>query len=91
MSTQASMLLTEDELRQLTRRDRPTSQAKVLRALDIPFRKHPIDRNLLVCRSAAERALGLELPAPTDTDEPAAEWHVNVTAIRDHGKKAPTH
>jgi hypothetical protein len=86
----AEFLLTEAELRRLTGRDRPTYQAKVLHALGIAFRKHPLDGNLLVSRSAAELALGAQLPADAEAEEPA-EWHVNVNAIRDHGKKAPAH
>ena len=80
------VLLTADELLELTRRPRPSAQARVLRALQIPFRVHPIDGGLLVDRELARTALGVQLRMAAN-DEPEAVA-VNLEAIRNHGKKA---
>lgn len=53
-----SFRLTDTELRELTDRKRPSAQAKVLTALGIPFRYHPIDGGLIVSTAAAEAVLG---------------------------------
>lgn len=88
MSAAGSLLLTASELADLTRRERPSAQARVLRALGVSFRAHPTDGILLVARSAAEAALG-SAPGPAAADVTA--WDVNLEAIRNHGKKAAAH
>jgi hypothetical protein len=81
------MLLTEAELVALTRRDRPSAQARVLRRLGVPFRTHPSDGVLLVSRAAAEVALGAEVMRGALP----GEYEVNVKGIRGHGTPAPAH
>lgn len=78
------VLLSSEELRELTRRDRPAAQARVLRALGVPFRAHPADGVLLVDREAARAAIGVTQAAANA--EPV--YTVNVQAIREHGAKA---
>jgi hypothetical protein len=80
------MILTQDELAALTRRDRPTAQARVLRLLGVPFRPHPTDGILLVSRAAAEKALGLEIENAV-----AHGFEVNVEGIRQHGTTTTEH
>ena len=53
------MLLTDDELRELTGRKRTSSQRQVLTALGIDHGVRP-DGSLVVLRAVAEQALGLE-------------------------------
>ena len=80
------MVLSASELLQLTRRERPTAQARVLRALGIPFREHPTDGVLLVSRAAAAQALGASVQeAAGDT---ASVYDVDVDAIKNYGKTA---
>lgn len=82
------LLLSPDELRDLTRRDRPSAQARVLRALGVAFKPHPTDGILLVSRAAAEFALGGNVaPAPAAL----TDWDVDLEAIRNHGKKPAAH
>lgn len=84
-----TLTLTAAELAELTKRERPAAQARILRALGIPFRAHP-DGSLLVLRSAAEAALGTELPAgKMPAGKP--EYEVDVEGIRQHGKTPATH
>lgn len=78
------LTLTSAEVALLTRRDRPKAQARVLIALGIPFRIHPVDRALVVSRTAAEAALGSNVRA-VPTDNPRC-WEVDEEAIQDHGK-----
>jgi hypothetical protein len=80
------VILTQAELITLTRRDRPTAQARVLRLLGVPFRPHPTDGILLVSRAAAEKALGLEI-----ANAIAQDFEVNVEGIRQHGKTTTAH
>ena len=88
MTNAATLLLSPDELRDLTRRDRPSAQARVLRALGVAFKPHPTDGILLVSRAAAESALGGNVePTPAAP----AEWDVDLEAIRNHGKKSAAH
>ena len=54
------MILTEQEIRSLTRREYPAAQTRVLDRLGIAFRRHPIDGVLLVPRASAVTALGGE-------------------------------
>ncbi len=76
------MVLSASELVQLTRRERPTAQARVLRCLGIPFKIHPSDGVLLVAKDAAAAAL-----AGAAAHEAAPQFEVNVQAIRlVHGK-----
>lgn len=57
------MILTDDELRLLTRRKRHKAQARVLRALGIPFDPRP-DGSLIVYR--------VHLPYATQSKEQAS-------------------
>jgi hypothetical protein len=80
------LTVTQDELAEVTRRDRPSAQARVLRRLGIPFRTHPTDGVLLVARDTVIKALGSDsLAAPNDV---GGEYFVNVDAIRRHGTPA---
>jgi len=84
------MLLSQDELVELTRRERPAAQARVLRQLGIPYRVHPSDGALLVSKAAAESALGaqaVEQPAELSPDA----YEVNIEGIRSYGTKTPAH
>jgi hypothetical protein len=56
------LILTEHEIRSLTRRERPAAQARVLDRLGVPFRRHPVDGVLLVPKASAVAALGGEVP-----------------------------
>ena len=73
------MILTQTELLAITRRDRPSAQARVLKRLGIPFRVHPSDGILLVARDVAKTALGGDV-TPVANDPQAFE--VNVNAMR---------
>lgn len=80
------LTVTQDELAEVTRRDRPSAQARVLRRLGIPFRIHPTDGVLLVAREAVLKALRSDsLAADSDI---GGEYVVNVDAIRRHGTAA---
>lgn len=83
------MNLTPEELARLTRRDKPKAQARVLRALGIPFREHPFDAALLVSRTAAEAALGVTVEEAS-AKEPT-DYEVNIAGIRAHGKTPASH
>ena len=71
------MILSPSDLADLTRRERPAAQARILRRLGIPFKIHPVDGVLLVAKEAVSAALvGV---ATTDTAPPL---EVNFQAIR---------
>jgi hypothetical protein len=74
------LTLTETELAQITHRERPKAQARILRAMGIPFAVHPADGILLVDRGAARAFLGAS-EAVNDAMPPT----VNVEGIRKHG------
>ena len=59
------LALTPADLEQITRRDRPTAQARIMRLLGIPFVVHKTDDNLIVSRAAAEAVLGAPIRAAT--------------------------
>ena len=80
------MTLTQDEIAALTRRNRPTAQARVLRLLGVPFRAHPTDGVLLVSRAAAEKALGVAVEQAI-----AEEFEVNVAGVLGHGTPTVAH
>jgi len=81
-----ALLLTAEEIVAITRRERPSAQARVLRRLAIPFRTHPCDGMLLVSRAVAQKALGGdELVAVDDVGE---VFEVNFDAMRRHGAQA---
>jgi hypothetical protein len=83
-----SIVLTPVDLEQITRRDRPKAQARVLRLLGIRFAVHPTDGNLIVSRAAAEVLLGAPMgPAPLEKQD----YEVNVEEIRTHGQTAAAH
>ena len=79
------MILTSEEVVALTRRDRPAAQARVLRALGIPFRLHPNDSTVLVSRSADETGLGT-ISANEGSSAEAQVYEVDIAGIRNHGK-----
>lgn len=76
-----------EEVAALTRRDRPGAQARVLRTLGIPFRRHPTDSVVLVSRAVVEAVLG---KWSTDEKPPleSVDFEVNLEGIRHHGKTA---
>jgi Domain of unknown function (DUF4224) len=84
------MILTSDELAALTRRDRPTVQARVLRLLGIPFTVHPMDGNLIVSRAAAEAKLGAPV-GTTKAQAPQQGYDVDVERMRRHGQTSSAH
>ena len=80
------MILSASDLSELTRRERPTAQARVLRRLGIPFKIHPSDGVLLVAKDAVIAVLG-----GAATQDAVPEFEVNVQAIRErYGKAAQT-
>jgi hypothetical protein len=80
------VILTQDELVALTRRNRPTAQARVLRLLRVAFRTHPTDGVLLVSRAAIEQALGVAVKLAI-----AEEFDVNVAEVLGHGQTSTAH
>ena len=86
-----ALILTPEEVARITRRDRPKAQARVLRALGIPFRVHPRDSVLIVSVAAVQAALGVQSGSEIDSDDDADTsdgFEVNVEGIRSHGKTA---
>jgi hypothetical protein len=86
-----ALILTPQEVASVTRRDRPKAQARVLRALGIPFRVHPRDSVLIVSVAAVQAALGLQRGSEIDGDgdaDTSGGFEVNVEGIRSHGKTA---
>ena len=79
------MILTEQEIRSLTPRERPAAQARVLGPLGIPFRKHPVDGVLLVPRASAVTALGGEVAL----DE-APQYEIRREAFEGRRRKPET-
>ena len=77
---------TSQEVIDLTRRDRPMAQARVLRRLGVPFLLHPTDGVLLVARAAAEQALGVVLEPKRQP-----EFEVDLEAIRNYGQTPRSH
>lgn len=65
------MILSEQELRTLTGKQRPSAQARVLDRLAIPYRTRP-DGTLVVIRASVEApSLGsARLPAPEPVIQP---------------------
>ena len=82
-----AITLDAEEVAALTRRDRPAAQARVLRALGIPFRLHPTDPVVLVSRAAVEGVLGNWSTDEDPTAKPAL-YEVDIEGIRNHGKTA---
>jgi hypothetical protein len=78
------LVLSPSDLVELTRRERPAAQARVLRHLGIPFKIHPSDGVLLVAKDAATAALG-RMAAP----DVVPQFEVNVRAIKERHGKAP--
>ena len=78
------LVLSPSDLVELTRRERPAAQARVLQRLGIPFKIHPSDGVLLVARDAATAALG-----GMATPEVVPQFEVNVQAIRERHGTAP--
>lgn len=83
-----SIILTSDQLIDLTRRKTPGAQARILRRLGIPYRAHPQDGVLLVPASAALSVLGADLEELRAREED--EYSVNTIGIQRHGTKAPS-
>jgi hypothetical protein len=78
------LILSPSDLAELTRRERPAAQARVLQRLGIPFKIHPSDGVLLVAKDAATAALvGLATP------DVVPQLEVNVQAIRERHGTAP--
>lgn len=80
-----SLTLSPDELRELTRRDRPAAQARVLAALGVPFKAHPTDGVLVVSRMAAEKALGTTVEVQ---ENQPIEWDLNMEGFKRGTPKA---
>jgi len=60
------MILSEQELRELTQKQRPTAQARVLEFMGIPYRARP-DGSLAVLRTHVDH------PSPANARLPAPE------------------
>lgn len=77
-----TLTLSAAELVEFTHRDRPSAQARVLRAMGIPFKPHPVDGTLLVDRATARAWMGANVVAAND-----APPTVNVEGIRSHARR----
>lgn len=88
MTDRASVLLSQAELCELTRRVQPRAQARVLERLGVPYRPHPTDGVLLVAAEAVRAALGTLTQAANDEPARPSAYVVDVHAIRQHGTKA---
>ena len=75
-----TMILSPSELVALTRRDRPSAQARVLRVLGIPFATHPADGTQIVSRAAVEKVLGVVVGELRRRPN----YEVNLEAMRGH-------
>jgi uncharacterized protein DUF4224 len=84
------MILAPYELAALTRGDRPTAQARVLRLLGIPFAMHPVGGNLIVSRAAIEARIGAPIGNGPSAPRPQ-EYDVNVDGIRQRRKTTTTY
>lgn len=80
-----SVILSRDELKELTRRTHRATQSRVLAALGIPFKLHPETGALLVSPRAVDEALGAK-GAPAEAANDSTEYQVDVEALRGHGK-----
>ncbi|MCC7041071.1 MAG: DUF4224 domain-containing protein [Burkholderiales bacterium] len=79
-------LLTSAELERLTDRHGPARQARVLRAMGIPFSAHPFDGTPKVLWSVVCERLGAAAPAPDPANEDG--FVVDVEAVERYGQKA---
>ncbi|WPH22271.1 DUF4224 domain-containing protein [Variovorax paradoxus] len=68
----APMVLTPEELQRITKRTRPSAQARVLDHLGIPHLRHPIDGSVVAGRAAALRALAAATDLPGKDREEAS-------------------
>lgn len=85
----SDFILSQSDLLKFTGRARPTSQARILEELGIPYRFHPIDRTLIVSRAVVEAVLGGN---ETARETQAGEcYEVDVEGIRRHGKVTISH
>lgn len=83
-SAMAELLLTDEEVVNLTKRHKPTLQARILGKMGIPFQPHPTDPVLLVARDAARAWLmGDDLPE----DAPPTP---NIAGLRERRRKHGT-
>ena len=85
------VVLSEAQLHELTGRDRPRWQARILCELGIPFRTHPVSGRLLVSPKAVEAALGVSSSITRLDATPVSspdEFQVNIEGVRAHGKAA---
>lgn len=80
-----TLTLTEAELVEITRRERPSAQTRILKALGIPFAIHPVDGFVLVDRGAARAALGA--PDVAANDEPPPTVNLEAFRSRKHGSQ----
>jgi len=67
-----SLLLSQEELRELTGRVQPRAQCKSLDRLGIPYKVDPMDRRPRVLRAQVVAALGGEIADNDDEFEP--DW-----------------
>jgi hypothetical protein len=80
------LVITPEELTSLTDRNRPTTQARILTAMGIPLKVHPVDGTTKESRAAVEHALG----GPGDQAPANQEFDVNVARLSKHWKTANT-
>lgn len=67
------MLLTDEELRELTRRSQPASQIRVLRYMGIEHKVRP-DGSIVVSRSHVQQVLGVSAISNKQRFEPEPNW-----------------
>lgn len=79
------VVLTVEELRRVTRRKQSAAQARILDALRIPYRRHPVTGEVLASRTAVDSALGATLTHNAANEE-FADYAVDVEALRNYGK-----
>lgn len=76
-------LLDAAELRRVTKRQTAPAQKRVLDALGVPYKSHPVDGSPVVAWAALEAAVGAQLRAVPSSP---SEYDVNVDALEAHGK-----
>lgn len=79
-----SIILSQSEIFDLTKRERPSAQARVLTGLGIPFKVRDHDGILVVSRAAAEQALGAVIVVAANDER---QFDVNVDGAK-RGKRA---
>lgn len=83
------LILSQSELYELTGRERPKWQARILCELGIPYRLHPVTGRPLVSTKAVEALLSAGVDACGKADAPVVqdeEFSVDIEGIRSRGQ-----